>query len=72
MKNTYVLIPKFADHTGYTPKAIRRKMEAGVWRENVHYIKAPDGRISFSLEAHSRWVEGAKEVELKSANTAYE
>jgi hypothetical protein len=62
----YVLIPKFAEMTGYTVKAIRRKMERGEWRQNVHYIKAPDGHPSFNLEAYARWVEGAREVELNS------
>ena len=66
MKSQYVLISKFAEITGYSVKAIRRKMERGQWRQNVHYVKAPDGHPSFSLEAYARWVEGAKEVELNS------
>ena len=65
----YVLIPKFSEITGYTVKAIRRKMERGQWRQNVHYIKAPDGRPSFNLEAYARWVEGAREVDLESSTT---
>lgn len=62
----YVLIPKFSELTGYSIKAIRRKIDRGQWRQNVHYIKAPDGHPSFSLEAYARWVEGAREVELDS------
>lgn len=33
----YIRIEKFAAETGYTAKAIRRKIEAGVFVEGVHY-----------------------------------
>ena len=53
----WVVIRKLAEHTGYTENAIRSKMKKGVWRESVHFRKAPDGRIMFNLEAIEKWVE---------------
>jgi len=52
----WVLIPAFAALTGYTEKAIRRKIEDGVWLENKHYKKAPDGRITMNLQEYYKWV----------------
>lgn len=54
----YVLIPKFCELTGYTAKAVRRKIESGVWLEDVHFRKAPDGHIMIDLEGVNAWVEG--------------
>jgi hypothetical protein len=41
---------------GYTPKAIERKREQGVWVEGVHWRKAPDGHVFVSLSAVSKWI----------------
>lgn len=54
----YKRITKFADETGYTEKAVRRKIEDGVWAEGVHYVKAPDGTIHINIEAYTKWLEG--------------
>jgi len=56
----YVLIQKFSEMTGYTDKAVRRKIESGVWIEGVHYRRSPDGRIQIDMDAYQRWVEGSK------------
>lgn len=53
----YVLIPAFCMLTGYTEKAVRRKLEEGVWIEGKQYRKAPDGRITMSLPEYYKWVE---------------
>jgi hypothetical protein len=50
-----VLIGRFADLTGYTQKAVRRKIEEGVWLEGLHWFRNPDGRITMSLSAYTRW-----------------
>lgn len=42
---------------GLTPKAIRRKIEDGVWREGCEYYRR-DGEIWISMEGVSRWVRG--------------
>jgi len=53
----WVLIPAFAALTGYSEKAVRRKLEDGVWIEGKHYLKAPDGRITMNLQEYYKWVE---------------
>lgn len=53
----YVRLPRFEQLTGYTQKAVRRKIEAGVWLEGREYRRAPDGRIMVDLEGYKKWVE---------------
>ena len=55
----WVLIPTFCELTGYTDKAVRRKIEDGVWIEGRQYKKAPDGRITMNIEEYYKWVEQA-------------
>jgi len=54
----WVLISKLTDLIGYTPQAARAKIKRGVWRKDVHWKKAPDGRILFNLMAIKEWIEG--------------
>ncbi len=54
----WILIPVFAAMTGYSEKAVRRKIEDGVWLEGKHYRRAPDGRITMNLREYYKWVEG--------------
>jgi hypothetical protein len=56
----WVLIPVFSNLTGYTEKAIRRKIQDGVWVQGKHYRKAPDGRVAMNLQEFYRWVEGTR------------
>ena len=56
----YVLLPLFEQLTGYTVKAVQRKIEEGVWREGHEFRRAPDGRILMDLEGFEKWVEGQK------------
>jgi len=58
MTARYVLINKFCELTGYTDKAVRRKIEGGIWLEGRHFKKAPDGHVLIDMEAYGRWVEG--------------
>lgn len=53
----YVLIPKAAELTGYSPKAIERKIERGIWVEGREWVKAPDGRRLISMKGVQQWVE---------------
>lgn len=53
----WVLINKFCSESGYTDKAVRRKIEGGIWLKGIHWRKAPDGRIMINREAFERWVE---------------
>lgn len=54
----WMLLPLFCQLTGYTDKAVRRKIEDGVWLQGRHFRKAPDGRITMNLQAYYHWVEG--------------
>lgn len=55
----YVTIKRFSEIAGYTEKAVRRKIESGVWLQDAIWVKAPDGRILIDLEAFERWVHRA-------------
>ena len=54
---TYVRVSRFAELTGYTEKAARRKMEEGVWTEGKHFRRAPDGSVLINLREYEKWVE---------------
>lgn len=54
----WVTIKKLAELTGYSEDAIRAKKKKGVWLEDAHWRKAPDGRIVFNVEAIQRWLSG--------------
>lgn len=58
----WVLLPVFCQKTGYTKKAVYRKIENGVWRRGKHYQKAPDGHITMSIPAYYEWVQGEDHV----------
>lgn len=53
----YVTIPVAAAMTGYSPKAIRRKIESGVWLEGREFRRAPDGHVLISVKGYESWVE---------------
>jgi hypothetical protein len=54
----YVLLPLAEAITGYTVKAIQRKIERGDWVEGKVWIRAPDGRILLDISGYEKWVEG--------------
>jgi len=49
-----VTVEKFADLSGYTPKAVRNKVHDGTWPYGV-WVKAPDGRILIDQRAYDEW-----------------
>lgn len=51
----FVTIRLFATMSGYTEKAIRRKIERGVWLEDREYVRAPDGHILISTKGFAQW-----------------
>lgn len=53
----WVLMPMFCQFTGYTEKAVRRKIEDGIWSQGTHFRKAPDGRITMNIQEYYKWVE---------------
>lgn len=44
--------------TGYTIKAIERKIATHVWEKGTHYFKAPDKRILMHMPAIYQWMRG--------------
>lgn len=53
-------IPLFCQETGYSPKAVARKIEDGVWVEGREYVRAPDGRLLIDVDGFNRWALGDK------------
>lgn len=49
-------IARAAEALGLTEKAIRRKIDEGVWLEGRQYHRAPDGRIYVDIPGVARWV----------------
>jgi hypothetical protein len=54
----YVLLPMANLLTGYSVKAMERKIERGDWQKGKVWRRAPDGRICIDLEGYAKWVEG--------------
>lgn len=64
----YVTIKLAAHATGLTEKAIRRKIDEGVWVEGSEYRRqVDDGRIYIDMKGYDKWVE--KEVASKYAKS---
>lgn len=58
----YVKLPLFEAITGYTEKAVRRKIEEGHWLEGKQFRRAPDGHILIDLEGYYQWVENPRQA----------
>lgn len=54
----YVLLPLAHLLTGYTVKAIQRKIERGDWPEGKVWRHAPEGHIVVDMMGYEKWVEG--------------
>lgn len=54
----YVRLPLANVVTGYSVKAMQRKIERGDWAEGKVWRRAPDGHIMIDLQGYQRWVEG--------------
>lgn len=53
-------IPLFCQEAGYSPKAVARKIEDGVWVAGREYVRAPDGRQLIDTEGFNKWALGDK------------
>jgi hypothetical protein len=53
----YVLLPLANVLTGYTVKAMERKIERGDWEEGKVWRRAPDGHVMIDILGYQRWVE---------------
>src|SRR5208283_4794701 len=56
----YVLLPLANLLTGYSVKAMERKIERGDWQEGKVWRRAPDGHILIDVLGYQRWVEGPR------------
>ena len=55
----YVLLGLAALVTGYSVKAMEKKIERGDWVEGKVWRRAPDGRILIDMIGYQKWVESA-------------
>ena len=53
-------IPLFCQESGYSEKAVARKIEDGVWVEGREYVRAPDGRLLIDMDGFEKWALGDK------------
>lgn len=53
----YVLLSLAAVVTGYSVKAMERKIEQGVWVQGKVWRRAPDGHIVIDMVGYQKWVE---------------
>jgi hypothetical protein len=53
-----VTIRAAAQRLGYTEKAIRAKIERGIWVEGLVWLRYQDGRIFIDMDAVHQWGEG--------------
>ena len=42
---------------GISEEAIRALKKKGFWREDVHWVKAPNGRIFINVKGVNEWIE---------------
>lgn len=50
-----VRVKRFSELSGYSDKAVYRKIEDGIWLEGREYWRAPDRSILMDLEGFERW-----------------
>ena len=69
---SYVTVDLAAACIGLTDRAIRRKIQDGVWLDGREYRKGPDGRVYIHLPSVEKWVEqgqASKPEQRASAST---
>src|ERR1700689_1158311 len=67
----YVLLPLANLLTGYSVKAMERKIERGDWQEGKVWKRAPDGHIVIDIVGYQKWVDGPRAA-APSHSTALE
>lgn len=64
-----VKLTKFEEMTGYTPKAVQRKVQDGIWLLDYEVLKAPDGNLLVIMEGYERWAAGQPRVAFAPQGT---
>lgn len=57
MSVKYYTISKCSEMYGISEEAIRALKKKGFWREDVHWVKAPNGRIFINVKGVNEWIE---------------
>lgn len=57
-----VPIAKFAKDSGRTEKAVRRKIESGVWLDGFEINRSANGELSVFLPGYERWAQGLPRI----------
>lgn len=52
----WITLKRFCEISGYSPKAIYNKKDRGIWKQNIHWRKAPDKKIFISPDAIDLWI----------------
>lgn len=65
MTARFVTLDKAEAETGYTEKAMRNKIDRGVWVQGRQWVRAPDGRILIDLWGYDEWASGLTIRELR-------
>jgi hypothetical protein len=53
----YVRVHLFEALTGYSAKAVERKIASGVWMEGREFKRASDGHVLIDMKGYEEWVE---------------
>ena len=53
----YVRVHLFEALTGYSAKAVERKIASGAWMEGREFKRAPDGHVLIDMKGYEQWVE---------------
>ncbi len=57
MPARYVRVHLFEALTGYSAKAVERKIASGTWMEGREFKRAPDGHVLIDMKGYEQWVE---------------
>ena len=57
MPARYVRVHLFEALTGYSAKAVERKIASGTWMEGRECKRAPDGHVLIDMKGYEQWVE---------------
>ncbi|WP_039918761.1 hypothetical protein [Cellvibrio mixtus] len=53
-------IEKVSSDIGLSKEAIRALKKRGIFREKIHWVKAPNGRIFINPHEVQKWISGEK------------
>lgn len=57
MTLNWIKAKKYAEQVGTTVDALNGKRKNGTWLEEIHWIKAPDGKIYYNWQRIEEWIE---------------